>query len=198
MSAVPAVRYPDHMGSAELDDDARAWAARAADVPTEWFAHASGLHGVRHTQRVHIHAQRLVRKLNWPEADTRVVLKAALWHDIGRVNDGRDPRHGALSAARVVKCGLHASLPAADARVALFAIRYHCRSDGRGVRRATDQDDPERALRILRLLKDADALDRVRLGAPGAEACEVDSTMLRHRCTPAMIDFAVELLHELP
>ena len=74
----------------------RAWAGRAADVPARWFARQSGLHGVRHTQRVHIHAQRLVRELDWQDDDAQVVLQAALWHDIGRVNDGWDPRHGAL------------------------------------------------------------------------------------------------------
>jgi len=45
------------------------------------------------------------------------------------------------------------------------------------------------------LLKDADALDRVRLGDG---AWEVDSTTLRHGCTVEMVDFAVELLEALP
>ena len=203
-SAVPVVRYPEYMAppphadDADDADDAGAWAGQAPDVPAELFAHDSHLHGVSHTQRVHIHAQRLVRALNWTEDDARVVLSAALWHDIGRVHDGWDPRHGARSAARVVKRGLHASLSEADARLALFAIRYHCRSDGRGASRAAGQDHPERALLILRLLKDADALDRVRLAPPGAGAYEVDSTTLRHPCTPGMIDFAVELLDALP
>jgi hypothetical protein len=179
-------------------DDARAWAGRGPDVPAKWFTHDSHLHGVSHTQRVYIHAQRLVRELNWTKDDVGLVLSAALWHDIGRINDGWDPRHGARSAARVVKLGLHASLSAADAQLALFAVRYHCRSDGRGASRAAGQDDPERALRILRLLKDADALDRVRLAPPGAGAWEVDSSTLRHPCTPAMIDFAVELLRVMP
>jgi len=197
-SSVPAVRYPEHVAPTPHADDAGAWAGRATDVPAEWFTHDSCLHGVSHTQRVHIHAQRLVRELSWTEDDAHVVLSAALWHDIGRVNDGWDPRHGARSAARVVELRLHASLPAADAQVALFAIRYHCRSDGRGASRAAGQDDPERALRMLRLLKDADALDRVRLAPPGEGAWGVDSSMLRHPCTPGMIDFAVELLDALP
>jgi len=179
-------------------DDAGAWAGRVTDVPTEWFTHDSYLHGVSHTQRVHIHARRLVSALGWTDADADVVLSAAVWHDIGRINDGRDPRHGARSAARVVKLGLQASLSAADARLALFAVRYHCRSDGRGAFRAAGQDDPERARRVLRLLKDADALDRVRLAPPGLGAREVDSSTLRHRCTPGMIEFAVELLRVMP
>jgi HD superfamily phosphodiesterase len=183
------------MASAPLEDDADAWAARVADVPAEWFTHASWLHGVHHTQRVHVHAQRLVRKLDWAAADASIVLTAALWHDIGRVNDGWDPRHGTLSAARVRRRGLHASLTVADTRLALFAVRYHCRSDKRGKLRAAGQHDPERALRILWLLKDADALDRVRLGDG---AYEVDSTALRHACSVEMVDFAVELLHAFP
>ena len=179
-------------------DDAGAWAGQAADVPARWFARASRLHGVRHTQRVHIHAQRLVRELCWPEADARVVLSAALWHDIGRVDDGSDPGHGALGVARVVALGLDAALPEADAQVARFAIRYHSRDDGHGAHRAAGQNDPERALRILWLLKDADALDRVRLARAGDGAYEVDSTTLRHRCTIEMVDFAEELLEALP
>ena len=59
MPAVPTIRYPEGMGSAPHADDAGTSAA-------EWFAHFSWLHGVRHTQRVHIHAQRLVRELRWP------------------------------------------------------------------------------------------------------------------------------------
>jgi HD superfamily phosphodiesterase len=177
------------------DDGAAAWAARAADVPAEWFQHDSCLHGVHHTQRVHVHAQRLVRELHSLEADANLVLTAALWHDIGRVDDGWDPRHGALSAARVRELSLDVPLSATDARLALFAVRYHCRSDGRGELRAAEQHDPERALRILWLLKDADALDRVRLGNG---VYEIDSTALRHDCTVEMIDFAVELLHAFP
>ena len=185
------------MESAPHADDAGAWAGRAADVPAEWFARSSWLHGVHHTQRVHIHAQRLARELRWPPADTRVVLSAALWHDIGRVNDGWDPRHGALSVARVAELSLHESLSEADAQIALFAIRHHCRSDGRGELRAAAEDDPKRARRILWLLKDADALDRVRLARAGDGAFEVDSTALRHRCTIDMVGFAEELLRAL-
>jgi len=193
-SAVPVMSYPDSVNGLPHADDARTWAGRAAHVPAQWFARESGLHGVRHTQRVHIHAQRLVRDLDWPEHDARVVLEAALWHDIGRVNDGWDPRHGALSAERVADRGLDAELPEADALIARFAIRCHSRSDGHGERRAIDESDPERALGVLWLLKDADALDRVRLAPPGQGAYEIDSTTLRHTCTIEMVEFAEELL----
>ena len=103
-----------------------------------------------------------------------------------------------MSAERVADRRLDAALSAADSRIARFAIRYHCRSDGRGERRAIDEADPERALRVLWLLKDADALDRVRLAPPGQGAYEIDSTTLRHTCTIEMIEFAEELLAALP
>ena len=46
----------------------------APEVPVEWFAvPPSSTHGVRHTQRVHIHARRLTTQLGWPEPDRRLV-----------------------------------------------------------------------------------------------------------------------------
>ena len=225
------------------DGDARAWAALAPNVPDDWFVHPSRLHGVRHTQRVHVHAQRLTSELRWDDADTRLVLSAALWHDIGRTNDGEDPRHGAQSAARVLELGLPdapdagmtpaaegapvttqalataqalstaPALATAEADIVLFAIVHHCLRDEdareavtwwhaarlRGATRrpgaARPADEarrlaqPERALRILWLLKDADALDRVRL----QRWEEADPTMLRHPQTATLLPFADEL-----
>jgi len=96
---------------------------------------------------------------------------------------------------RVVDIGLHESPPEADARLALFAIRFHCCDDGHAALRSAGQVDPGRALCILRLLKDADALHRVRLGG---DADEIDSSALRHDSTRAMVGFAEELLSVMP
>jgi hypothetical protein len=203
------------------DGEAQAWAARAPHVPHAWFVHPSRLHGVRHTQRVHIHAQRLTSELRWDDADTSLVLRAALWHDIGRTNDGEDPRHGAQSAARLLELGLLDGSAEPDGDLVLFAIVHHCLRDEdarealpwwhaarlRGAARrpggaraaGADVDphattgavprplvEPERALRILWLLKDADALDRVRLQAWEA----ADPGMLRFPETAALLPFA--------
>ncbi len=40
-------------------DEVRLLEQQAPEVPAEWFLHFSELHGVRHTQRVHVHARRL-------------------------------------------------------------------------------------------------------------------------------------------
>ena len=167
------------------------WVARAPDVPAWWFRRASRLHGESHTRRVHVHAQRLLERLRWDEADARLVLRAALWHDIGRETDGVEPPHGARGAARADELGLTAGLPPDDAALVRFAIPgTRCRTGAPRRRRPSSPRpktaarrlaQPERALRVLWLLKDADALDRVRLGF-GERA---DPRQLRH---PEAID----------
>lgn len=168
---------------------AEAWAERAPDVPAEWFRRDSTLHGATHTKRVHIHAQRLAGELGWARADTRLVLTATLWHDIGRTDDDVDPSHGAKSATRAVELGLPDALEPADADVVLFAIVWHSLMDATAEAAARRLAQPERALRILWLLKDADALDRVRL--PPWEAA--DPAQLRYPASAAFIDFAGKL-----
>jgi HD superfamily phosphodiesterase len=180
-------------------EDAALWATRAPRVPEGWFRHRSRLHGVRHTQRVHIHAQRLTGQLGWPRADQELVLSAALWHDIGRKGDGVEPAHGRGSVARADELALTAELSDADAAVVRFAIERHSLSDGGAEQLAAELAgahdparrlaEPERALRVLWLLKDADALDRIRLGF-GERA---DPRQLRHPQTVELIGFAEAL-----
>ncbi|MGE5229278.1 MAG: HD domain-containing protein [Deltaproteobacteria bacterium] len=179
------------------------WVARAPEVPAWWFRRPSRLHGEGHTRRVHVHAQRLLERLRWDEDDARLVLQAALWHDIGRETDGVEPPHGARSAARADELGLTAELGAHDAALVRFAITRHSLPDGGAAalaaRLATADDparrlaEPERALRVLWLLKDADALDRVRLGF-GERA---DPQQLRHPEAVGQIAFADQLYRAL-
>ncbi len=176
--------------------EAALWAERAPDVDEGWFRRWSSLHGVRHTQRVHIHAQRLTEELEWSSADRELVLHAALWHDIGRLGDGVEPGHGADSVERADELRLTAALPAEDAAVVRFAILRHSLPDDGGLEHAeglaaVDDParrlaDPQRALRVLWMLKDADALDRVRLGF-GELA---DSRQLRNPRSLRLLSFA--------
>ncbi len=187
-----------------LRAEARTWIAARPEVAERWFLHFSRLHGVTHTQRVHIHAKRLLELLAWSRADGELVLRAALWHDIGRHGDGVEPGHGASSAARADELGLTADLAPADAAVVRFAILRHSLSDrgapGLAAELAACEDgarrlaEPERALRVLWLLKDADALDRVRLGFGEC----ADPRQLRHEETIDLIPFAAALYAELP
>jgi HD superfamily phosphodiesterase len=176
--------------------EAALWAERAPQVQEDWFRRWSSLHGVRHTQRVHIHAQRLTAELEWPADDRELVLAAALWHDIGRLGDGVEPAHGAGSVERADELRLTAALPDEDAAVLRFAILRHSLPDDGALEHAEGLAaaggpahrliDPQRALRILWMLKDADALDRVRLGF-GEQA---DSRQLRNPRSLRLLSFA--------
>jgi HD superfamily phosphodiesterase len=180
-------------------DDPAPWLACTPEAPEDWFLRRSGLHGVAHTRRVCIHARRLTEELGWPPEDAVLVLRAALYHDIGRLGDGVEPGHGAGSVARADELGLLAALPQADAAVVRFAIRRHslrdagAPPDAEKLAAASDPArrlaEPERALRVLWLLKDADALDRIRLG-PGEHA---DPRQLRWARTAGLLVFAEAL-----
>lgn len=199
---VRAVRYAALMQTRDAQDAAR-WALRAPQVPEEWFLRRSRLHGVAHTQRVHVHVQLLAERLAWRPADRELALAAALWHDIGRRGDGVEPSHGAAGVVRADEPGLPATLAPQDAAVVRFAVERHSLPDrGAGDRAgelAASGDparrlaEPERALSVLWLLKDADALDRVRLGFGEC----ADRRQLRHDEAKVLLGFAEALLSAL-
>jgi HD superfamily phosphodiesterase len=198
-AAVPA----DDGAAGALRAEARAWLAHRPDVAQDWFRRYSRLHGVTHTQRVHVHAQRLLEHLAWNEADRELVLRAALWHDVGRCGDGVEPGHGASSVEQADEKDRLADLVAEEAAVVRFAILRHSLRDsgapGLAAELAASGDparrlaEPERALRVLWLLKDADALDRVRLGLGEC----ADPRQLRHEAAIKLIPFAAALYAEL-
>ena len=200
---LPSDAARDDGAADALRAQARAWLARRPDVEQDWFRRFSSLHGVTHTQRVHVHAQRLLEHLAWSEADRELVLRAALLHDIGRFGDGVEPGHGASSVERAEAQGLLAHLGAEDAAVVRFAMLRHSLRDGEAPGLAAElaaSDDPacrlaepERALRVLWLLKDADALDRIRLGFGEC----ADPRQLRYEATVKLIPFAAALYAEL-
>ena len=162
-----------------------------------WFVRPDGedgsahIHGVSHTQRVMIHALEVAEALDAKAWQREAVLRAALWHDIGRTDDGRDYYHGAKSAGKVVGLGLHRGLPPLIAEMALYAVTHHSGDEQHGVRAAKYFPDSTSALLVFQILKDADGLDRVRLG-------NLDASYLRLAPSPGRERRARELLESLP
>ena len=178
--------------------DAVAWVARAPYVATSWFRRHSRLHGAGHTRRVHVHAQRLLEQLRWERRrrTARPARRALARHR--RESDGVEPEHGRRSAERADELGLTASSPPpTPPSCASPSCGTRCRTAaprrGGGAGRERGRGAPpggsERALRVLWLLKDADALDRIRLGF-GERA---DPRQLRHRRPFELIPFASAL-----
>jgi hypothetical protein len=156
------------------------------DLTAMPLAHPSILHGQAHVSRVMVHAFRLLEATGWPEEAPRL-WTAVYLHDIARTHDGRRSRHGADAMKRLetepqvrelfAQGGVH------DGDYALIhtAVVHHSLSN------ELDRDHPH--WRLTSLLKDADGLDRVRLG-------DLDPRRLRNPQARDMIPFAQALFEE--
>jgi hypothetical protein len=150
--------------------------------PPGLFLHPSRLHGQAHVARVLVHGLRLIAATGFVD-ETAKLWAAVYIHDIARQHDGHCTRHGADAWARL------ATLPDVEALLARGGVRQddhaaietavtsHCRGE-------LPKDHPH--WRLTSLLKDADGLDRVRLG-------DLDPRYLRNPEATSMVAFAGEL-----
>lgn len=149
----------------------------------ELFWHPSSLHGQAHVTRVMVHAIQLVA------ATAQEHLASQLWasvflHDLARTHDGVCHHHGADAAQRLrdepelQRRLTGAGLTAADYPAIEAAVTAH------SAPKEVSRDHAHWPL--IALLKDADGLDRVRLG-------DLDPRYLRHPQAREMIPFAQEL-----
>ena len=152
----------------------------------ELFTHASTLHGQAHVSRVMVHAFRLIAATGWTEEAPR--LWAAVYlHDLARTHDGLCHRHGADAVTkletlpRVRDLFAQGGVGEGDYDVIRTAVVHHC------LPRELERAHPH--WRLTSLLKDADGLDRVRLG-------DLDARYLRNPEAREMIDFAESLFAE--
>ncbi len=138
-----------------------------------WMKPPSSLHGLAHSARVMVWTTVL--------AGEGPLFEPALWaaacHDLRRENDGIDPDHGRRAARWVLEdLPRYLEQPPEHLDRIASACRWHSHPD----REAEWRDE------LLWLLKDADALDRVRLG-------DLDERMLRSDAAREQVDAADEL-----
>ena len=133
-----------------------------------------------------VHAFHLIAATNWIEEAPR--LWAAVYlHDIARTHDGRCYRHGSDAMTKFESCPelrqLFAQGGVVESDYALIrtAVVHHCQP--------TELDHTHPHWRLTSLLKDADGLDRVRLG-------DLDARYLRNPEAIQMVDFAEQLFNE--
>ena len=148
------------------------------------FAHASKVHGQAHVGRTMIHAFRLIQATGMQEEASRL-WGAVYLHDLARTHDGFDEVHGMHAVMRVnestdLQERLSARGVASDDTSMLLAVMMHCLPDDHSA------FGGKPVWPLLALLKDVDALDRVRFG-------DLDASYLRFEATRGMVKFAQDL-----
>ncbi len=141
----------------------------------EWFSMQppSALHGLGHSARVMVWTTVLAGEGPLFEPG----LWAAACHDLRREDDGPDLEHGARAARWVLdELPRHLESPPGQLERIANACRWHVHP----ARMLAEGDD------VLWLLKDADALDRVRLG-------DLDERFLRSTAAREQVEAAEEL-----
>lgn len=150
------------------------------------FDHPSRLHGVLHTYRVMLHVLRL-GQITGRIAEARNAFFAAYIHDMARKHDGYCTQHGTDAAN--LKLPLYKSLfqqngaSLSDILVIGKATTMHSLGN------ELPANDPD--WYTVAILKDADALDRIRLGEN-----DLNPSYLRLSETHTFIDFAKQLYYK--
>lgn len=151
----------------------------------------SKIHSYGHTERVLFHALNVgrIELADDPEA-LEILAHASLFHDTRREDDYIDTGHGARGAVHY-ETFCHTNPEMNFHREAVYLMRYHDMDDLKGIQ-AINRDFPEDAERVRHLyaiFKDADALDRWRLGS-----CGLDPRYIRTAEARRQVDLARELV----
>ncbi len=145
----------------------------------------SKMHGLGHIERTILQGGFCAMEEGLDREDTQLLLLACSYHDVGRQNDWVDDLHGWRSAQRI---GEITGRTGEDLKLLQGAVDAHARKEA--VLRETvagyHPADLERAVRLTQLLKDADGLDRVRLG-------DLDPSYLRREVSRARAGLALEV-----
>ena len=152
-------------------------------------------HDVMHTLRVALLCCIIGVHEGLPKQEQLSLCEAAMYHDAGRETDGCEKQHGEKGAKVYRNEGGHD--PYVD-----FAIRMHCVDDKLCEEQLLKEFDSKKeqtaALRVLNILKDADALDRVRFGLalePGQVGLDVN--YLRFDFSKRLTPLAMQSLRSL-
>ena len=124
--------------------------------------------------------------------DKNILIYFSLLHDVGRTNDWKDDSHGEKSVEKIKEKPIEIkglNLTEEGRAIASLAIRCHSISDAKGQElirsEMMEEHSRDRALKLYRICKDMDGLDRVRLGRRG-----LNTSQLRTDYAKAMVDIA--------
>lgn len=153
------------------------------------YLYKSMVHGRDHIERVMLFGALIAMQQELNAADTKLLLVACSYHDIGRVNDSWDPEHGMRSARKLKRINL--KLSENEVRLIQAVIAAHSLDDKK-IYECMDifeVADRERCVLIFKCLKDADGLDRVRIN-------DLNEKYLRFGKSKRIAKFAMKIIQK--
>ncbi len=151
----------------------------------------SAIHGMPHYERVLLYALLIAEQEIPDNAEAMEILAhAAVWHDSRRRDDYLDTGHGVRAAVYYHEyCGKHLEIRFHPESGLL--MKFHDLDDTKGFDRIAQQFPESRDYvnKLFCIFKDADALDRWRLGDTG-----LDPAFLRTETAKGMVSFSKELV----
>lgn len=159
-------------------------AYKTLDTSALYHSHT---HGQWHIERTMLLGALIAHGEGLPPDISRLLLLCCSYHDVGRVNDWMDRKHGQRSAEIISSGRLKenfSAFSADDFSLALAAICAHSLSDkmilDTAERYSVARELHGRYTLLARSLKDADNLDRVRI-------CDLNPAYLRSLSAKAMV-----------
>ncbi|MDD2621124.1 MAG: HD domain-containing protein [Syntrophomonadaceae bacterium] len=134
-------------------------------INTGWFRNPQGIHALSHTKRVLFLSLIISYLEKYQEEDKSILCLAAIYHDIGRSNDGYDPDHGIASYDKLRREKLLEPPNRQEQEILKYLVQNHAIPDQSAYKKINryDLSDVDRTLRLYDAFKDADGLDRVRI-----------------------------------
>ena len=128
------------------------------------FTQDSNDHSKLHCLRVLFYALLIAEDLKLSEVERHILAQACIFHDAGRNNDEEDSEHGKYSYEIFKNMFFERN----DIK---FLLEYHCKDDKEAFKylKSSNIDDKHKIKKMFKILKDADALDRVRFGIKGLD-----------------------------
>ena len=150
----------------------------------------AGIHGIEHAFRVLKLVQKLSELEKVSKEQKHLLEFCAIFHDIGRIDDDIDDYHGVRSIKNLKNYN-YFGLKSFNNPIVKFIVENHCISDDIAFNNVFRYrvNNYENALFLLKLFKDADNLDRVRLG-------DFDKKYLRNQKSNKIIEYAIQLYQE--
>ena len=151
------------------------------------------IHGIAHNERVALLACAIGMKEGLNKQDLRLLLEAAKYHDIGRRD--KEKNHAKISADKIGELRYELFYGFTDEEVKIIQAL----SEAHGVQDELNESvistygvpNVENCMKILNILKDADALDRVRL-----RFGQLDESRIRLEESKTLIETAKDLLQQ--